>query len=97
LQTVVAQLQTSDGGCDAGPPVELPLDITPAQLTVLLNDLLQNEDKQPYSFYINAAEIVQKLRDTVEVFLAPPLPPPLRTHAHKESELSHSNALSSYF
>ena len=67
MQTVVAQLQTADGGCDAGPPVELPLDITPAQLTVLLNDLLSNEEKQPYSFYINAAEIVQKLRDTVEV------------------------------
>ena len=65
-QTVVAQLKTSDGACDAGPPVELPLDITPQQLTVLLNDLLSNEEKQPYSFYVNAAEITKKLRETVE-------------------------------
>jgi len=66
VQTVVAQLRTSDGECEAGPPVELPLDITPAQLTKLLNDLLSNEDPQPYSFYIDEAEILKKLRDTVE-------------------------------
>eukprot|EP00656_Telonema_subtile_P008665 TRINITY_DN14044_c0_g1_i2.p1 TRINITY_DN14044_c0_g1~~TRINITY_DN14044_c0_g1_i2.p1 ORF type:complete len:543 (-),score=152.26 TRINITY_DN14044_c0_g1_i2:272-1900(-) len=65
VATVVAQLRTPDGELVAGPPVELPLDITPAQLNVLLNELLSNEDKMPYSFHLNEAEILESLRSTV--------------------------------
>lgn len=36
----------------AGPQLDLPHNVTPAQLEVLLQGLLQNEEKQPYSFYI---------------------------------------------
>lgn len=30
----------------------MPHTVTPEQLEVLLNGLLQNEEKQPYSFYV---------------------------------------------
>lgn len=36
----------------AGPQLDLPHNVTPAQLEVLLQGLLENEEKQPYSFYI---------------------------------------------
>ena len=65
VATVVAQLRTPDGEMVAGPPVELPLDITPKQLNVLLNELLSNEEKLPYSFQLNEAEIIESLRSTV--------------------------------
>jgi hypothetical protein len=35
-----------------GPTLDVPQSVTPQQLEVLLNGLLQNEEKQPYSFYI---------------------------------------------
>jgi len=65
VATVVAQLRTPDGELVAGPPVELPLDITPHQLNILLNKLLNNEDKLPYSFHLNESEITSDLRSTV--------------------------------
>jgi hypothetical protein len=36
----------------AGPALDVPHSVTPQQLEVLLNGLLQNEEKTPYSFYI---------------------------------------------
>ena len=39
--------------CPAGPQLDLPHDVTPAQLETLLNSLLSNADKLPYSFYID--------------------------------------------
>jgi hypothetical protein len=35
-----------------GPTLDVPHTVTPQQLEVLLNGLLQNEEKMPYSFYI---------------------------------------------
>lgn len=37
----------------AGPTLDVPHTVTPQQLEVLLNGLLANEEKQPYSFYID--------------------------------------------
>jgi hypothetical protein len=37
---------------DAGPQLDVPHDVTPTQLETLLNGLLQNEEKMPYSFHI---------------------------------------------
>lgn len=36
----------------AGPQLDIPHTVTPQQLETLLNGLLSNEDKLPYSFYI---------------------------------------------
>jgi hypothetical protein len=41
----------------AGPQLDLPHDVTPQQLEVLLNGLLQNEEKMPYSFYVEEQEL----------------------------------------
>jgi hypothetical protein len=35
-----------------GPQLDVPQGVTPAQLETLLNGLLQNDEKMPYSFYI---------------------------------------------
>jgi hypothetical protein len=35
-----------------GPALDVPHSVTPQQLEVLLNGLLQNEEKTPYSFYV---------------------------------------------
>lgn len=37
---------------NAGPALDVPHSVTPQQLEVLLNGLLQNDEKLPYSFYI---------------------------------------------
>lgn len=36
----------------SGPALDVPASVTPEQLEVLLNGLLQSEEKLPYSFYI---------------------------------------------
>ncbi len=36
----------------AGPQLDIPHNVNPTQLEVLLNGLLNNEEKLPYSFYI---------------------------------------------
>lgn len=38
----------------AGPSLDVPQSVTPQQLETLLNGLLQHEEKQPYSFYIDS-------------------------------------------
>lgn len=45
----------------AGPQLDLPHDVTPQQLEVLLNGLLQNEEKMPYSFYVEEQELASGL------------------------------------
>ncbi len=45
----------------AGPQLDVPHDVTPAQLEALLNGLLQNEDKLPYSFFIEDTELAAEL------------------------------------
>lgn len=53
------------------PNVDIPLDTSNIQLERLVNELLQNKNKVPYSFYINSkenepVEIIGTIRDVVE-------------------------------
>ncbi|KAI8927399.1 hypothetical protein BC831DRAFT_510942 [Entophlyctis helioformis] len=57
---VVAQFQSTDGQT-AGPPLNLPIDVTPEQLELLLNNLLQNDDPMPYSFSVDDTDITNNL------------------------------------
>ncbi|KAJ1858401.1 ribosome assembly [Coemansia sp. RSA 2703] len=57
---ILAQFQTADGQ-RTGPPLSLPSDVTPEQLTVLINSFLANDDPRPYSFYIDDTEIVRSV------------------------------------
>ena len=57
----------------AGPQLDLPHDVTPAQLETLLNGLLQNSDPLPYSFFLEDQEVAGELgahllRNQVRIF-----------------------------
>lgn len=49
----------------AGPQLDLPQNVTPANLETLLNGLLQQTEKQPYSFFVDE----QQLDDELGLFL----------------------------
>lgn len=51
---MIAQF-VSNEGASAGPQIELPLEVTKEQLHLLLNKLLDNEEKLPYSFFLKNA------------------------------------------
>ena len=57
---VIIQFQSSAGDT-TGPQLDLPSSATPAQLESLLNGLLNNEDKLPYSFYTEDLELSGEL------------------------------------
>ncbi|CAM0142958.1 ribosome assembly [Umbelopsis sp. WA50703] len=60
-QNVIAQFKSIDGET-TGPPLNLPVNVTPDQLEMLLNQLMNtSEDPQPYSFYVEEAEITKNL------------------------------------
>lgn len=53
---ILAQFK-DEHGKSTGPPLEMPHDITPQQLLVLLNKLLNNDaDPLPYNFYVGEDE-----------------------------------------
>lgn len=57
---LTAQFQNASGEA-TGPALRLPSHITPEQLNVLLNQLLENEEPLPYSFQVDEAEILRSL------------------------------------
>ncbi|WIA35410.1 hypothetical protein OEZ86_003855 [Tetradesmus obliquus] len=57
---VIIQLESAEGQ-QAGPALDVPHSVTPQQLEVLLNGLLQNEEKTPYSFYVEGQELAGEL------------------------------------
>ena len=57
---VIAQFETSTGE-RSGPQLDVPLDTSPAQLQLIINSLLANEDKVPYSFYVAETEVTANL------------------------------------
>jgi ribosome assembly protein 4 len=59
---VLVQFQTMDG-TDTGPQLELGTDTTQKQLEEVLNVVLENTDKTPYAFYVNAAEVMSNLHE----------------------------------
>ncbi|KAJ3057102.1 hypothetical protein HK097_000566 [Rhizophlyctis rosea] len=64
--TIVAQLRSTEGE-PCGPPLNLPVNVNPEQLALLLNNLLQNEDPLPYAFTVDDTEIIQDIyQDIIE-------------------------------
>ena len=53
---MIVELQGPDGA-QLGPPLDLPLTADPGQLNTLLNKLLKNEERRPYSFYVEEREL----------------------------------------
>ncbi|CAG8576755.1 20351_t:CDS:10 [Cetraspora pellucida] len=58
--TVIAQLTSFDGET-TGPQLSLPANVTPEQLGLLINQLLNNDDPLPYSFSVDGVEISSSL------------------------------------
>ena len=62
--SLIAQFESAEGE-RAGPQLDVPLDTTPAQLALILNTLLQNEESVPYSFYVGDGEVTGALGEAL--------------------------------
>lgn len=62
--SLIAQFESAEGE-RAGPQLDVPLDTTPAQLALILNTLLSNDDPVPYSFYIGDGEVTGALGEAL--------------------------------
>lgn len=61
LPEVLQARLISEEGVEAGPPIDLPRDVTAEQLALIVNALLKNEDKTPYLFFTHNEEIKSNL------------------------------------
>lgn len=59
---VIVQFKSREEETITGPPLDVPQDIGPEQLELLINTLLKNEDPAPYSFFIDDVEIIGDLK-----------------------------------
>jgi hypothetical protein len=50
--SIFAQFKSPEGE-GLGPQLEIPLNLTTKQLNGVLNELLNNDKTEPYSFYVN--------------------------------------------
>jgi ribosome assembly protein 4 len=58
---VIIQFISESDQESTGPQLDVPGSVTPTQLETLLNGLLQNDEKLPYSFYIEDTELAGDL------------------------------------
>jgi ribosome assembly protein 4 len=65
VSTVMVQF-SSPTGEQAGPQLEVPLNVSAPQMTELINQLLENDEALPYSFFHNEEEILQDLKTTAD-------------------------------
>jgi hypothetical protein len=56
----------SESGEVAGDMMDLPLDCTVQQLTLICNAILQQDDQVPYLFYVNDTEITHTLEKALK-------------------------------
>ncbi|CAD7703119.1 unnamed protein product [Ostreobium quekettii] len=59
---VIVQFESEDGVA-AGPQLDVPAEVTTPQLETLLNGILSNEHKVPYSFQVGGLELAAPLGD----------------------------------
>ena len=58
--SVIAQFETQEGE-RTGPQLDVPLGTTPAELAVIVNELLRNDEAVPYAFYVAEEEVSSSL------------------------------------
>lgn len=58
--SLIAHFETAEGE-RTGPQLDVPAETTPAQLQLILNQLLSNEERVPYSFYVGEEEVTSTL------------------------------------
>ena len=64
--SVLIQFQALSESSPSGPTLDVPIGISPKQLELLINSLLENKDSTPFSFYLNAEEIVDSLKAAIK-------------------------------
>lgn len=64
MDHLFVQLQDSDGAA-LGAPMSIPTNSSTLQLDNLLNQLLQNEEPLPHSFFVNNTELVKSLEEVL--------------------------------
>ncbi|KXJ29088.1 notchless protein homolog 1 [Exaiptasia diaphana] len=62
---VLAQFKNESGDL-IGTPFDLPLNVTPDQLELICNAIIQKEETVPYTFFVNETEVTGKLEETIE-------------------------------
>ncbi|CAL1361770.1 unnamed protein product [Linum trigynum] len=65
VNNVICQFTDPEGN-SLGPPLYLPQNAGPPQLQQIVNELLKNEEKLPYAFYISNQELVVALETYLE-------------------------------
>lgn len=65
-QTIQARF-ISDTGEEAGPPLDLPANVTVHQLNLICNAVLQNEEQNPFLFFVKEDEIKDCLDKTLDL------------------------------
>lgn len=65
--SAIIQFQSTEAE-PTGPSIDIPLSSTPAQLTSILNDLLQNDQPLPYAFFLSESrdEITNSLQHSIK-------------------------------
>lgn len=64
--STILSIMESEDGVPLDSSLNIPLDITADQLTIILNQLLSNKEKLNYSFFINDTEIVNSIRQDIK-------------------------------
>ncbi|CAM9760754.1 unnamed protein product [Choristocarpus tenellus] len=62
--SMIVQFTSLDGE-SKGPQIDVPLGSTPLQMEELVNQLLENDGKVPYTFYVKDTEVIESLERTV--------------------------------
>lgn len=66
VASLLIHFQAVGSDSATGPTLDVPVDITPAQLEILLNQLLEAGDEPtPYAFYLDETEILESLHALV--------------------------------
>ncbi|KAJ3200296.1 Notchless protein 1 [Entophlyctis luteolus] len=66
-RTVVAQLKSHEDGAVLGPLLNLPATSTVSQLAEIVNQLLNNDDELPYSFFVDGKELSSSIHEDIIV------------------------------
>ncbi|EFA83826.1 WD40 repeat-containing protein [Heterostelium album PN500] len=64
---IIVQFKSKDNENETtGPPINISQNVSTEQLELLINNLLNNEEQLPYSFFVGESEVVSNLKNHLE-------------------------------
>ena len=60
--SVLIQFQAMGATAPTGPALDVPVGISPKQLELLVNSILETKEATPFSFYLNAEEVTDSIK-----------------------------------